>query len=175
LQVYIGEVIRSLVRGEKNQQLLCDSGFPTIVLKVGRIALLEETHPLHTVFQYMLERLAIQLLEPKDLREFLRLGEPLCCVPLDLLDCWISHSSKKPGGTVPLSRVKTLVSMTTPRDPCMLSLPPFFEMDLSTEGFGCLFLPSIAPQSPISGPSVVNVATLTTPDMNVIGGIGTGW
>ncbi|XP_025205063.1 WD repeat and FYVE domain-containing protein 3 [Melanaphis sacchari] len=174
LQVYIGEVIRSLVRGERNQQLLCDSGFPTTVLKVGRIALLEETHPLHTVFQYMLERLAIQLLEPKDLREFLRLGEPLCCVPLDLLDCWISHSSKKPGGTVPLSRVKTLVSMTTPRDPCMLALPPFFEMDLSSEGFGCLFLPSIAPQSPISGPSVVNVATLTTPDMNVIGGIGTG-
>lgn len=56
----------------------------------------------------------------------------------------------------------------------MLALPPFFEMDLSSEGFGCLFLPSIAPQSPISGPSVVNVATLTTPDMNVIGGIGTG-
>ncbi|XP_050428058.1 WD repeat and FYVE domain-containing protein 3 [Adelges cooleyi] len=174
LQVYIGEVIRSLVRGERNQQLLCDAGFPTTVLKVGRIALLEETHPLHTVFQYMLERLAIQLLEPKDLREFLRLGEPLCSVPLDLLDCWISHGSKKPGGTVPLSRVKTLVSMTTPRDPCMFTLPPFFEMDLSSEGFGCLFLPSIAPQSPISGPSVVNVATLTTPDMNVIGGIGTG-
>ncbi|XP_050525205.1 WD repeat and FYVE domain-containing protein 3 isoform X2 [Daktulosphaira vitifoliae] len=174
LQVYIGEIIRSLVRGEKNQQLLCDVGFPTTVLKVGRIALLEETHPLHTVFQYMFERLAIQLLEPKDLREFLRLGEPLCSVPLDLLDCWISHGSKKPGGTVPLSRVKTLVSMTTPRDPCMFTLPPFFEMDYSSEGFGCLFLPSIAPQSPISGPSVVNVATLVSTDMNVIGGIGTG-
>lgn len=63
--------------------------------------------------------------------------------------------------------------MTTPRSHGNSPLPPFVEMDMGAEGFGCLYLPSIAPQSP-AGPSVVNVATLTAPDTNVLGGIGSG-
>ena len=50
--------------------------------------------------------------------------------------------------------------------------PPFVEFDMSTEGFGCLFLPSIAPQS-IGGSSVVGSALSSVED-NVIGGIGNG-
>lgn len=43
---------------------------------------------------------------------------------------------------------------------------------MSAEGFGCLYLPSIAPQSP-AGPGVVTGALLSA-DNNVIGGIGSG-
>lgn len=47
---------------------MCEAGMPTQLLGVGKCALEEETHPLHSRLQYMLERLAIQNLEPKDLR-----------------------------------------------------------------------------------------------------------
>lgn len=53
-----------------------------------------------------------------------------------------------------------------------LVFPSFVEFDMSAEGFGCLFLPSIAPQS-ASGGSVVGSA-LSSTEPNVIGGIGTG-
>ena len=84
---------------------------------------------------------------------------------------------RKPGGPVPLTRVKTLVSMTTPRDfratHGTATLPPFVEFDMSAEGFGCLYLPSVAPQSP-TGPSVVAVGSIGVADTNVVGGIGSG-
>lgn len=103
-------------------------------------------------------------------REFLRLGSPLCCHPVDVL------CGRTVGGPVPLTRVKTLISMTTPRSQGAANAgppPPFLEMDMGAEGFGCLYLPSVAPQSP-SGPTVVTVAALTAPDCNVVGGIGSG-
>lgn len=50
--------------------------------------------------------------------------------------------------------------------------PAFVELDMSAEGFGCLYLPSIAPQSP-AGPGVVTGALLSV-DNNVVGGIGSG-
>lgn len=43
-------------------------------------------------------------------REFLRMGNPLNCVAPE------PGQVCKPGGPVPLTRIKTLVSMTTPRD-----------------------------------------------------------
>ena len=63
--------------------------------------------------QYLLERLSAQKLEPGDLRAFLRLGNPLSCTgggdPAD------EAPAAAESAFVPLSRVKTLVSMTTPR------------------------------------------------------------
>lgn len=53
-----------------------------------------------------------------------------------------------------------------------LVYPSFVEFDMSAEGFGCLFLPSMAPQS-AGGGSVVGAA-LSSTEPNVIGGIGTG-
>lgn len=50
--------------------------------------------------------------------------------------------------------------------------PSFVEFDMTPEGFGCLFLPSIAPQS-VGGSSVVTSA-LSNAEINVIGGIGSG-
>lgn len=61
--------------------------------------------------------------------------------------------------------------MTTPRDfraQNSFILPPFVEFDMSAEGFACLYLPSIAPQSP-TAPSVVSGL-----DASVVGGIGAG-
>ncbi|XP_060523655.1 WD repeat and FYVE domain-containing protein 3 [Cylas formicarius] len=163
LQQYIAEVIKSLVRNERNQQIMCDKNFVSYLLEIGAAPLQNENHPIHNPFQYMLERLAAQALEPIDLRTFLRLGNPLCCLPLG--------STEQGGGPVPLTRVKTIVSMTTPKDfraQSSYTLPPFVEFDMSAEGFGCLYLPSIAPQSP-NGPSVVS-----TVDSSVLGGIGSG-
>ncbi|XP_013136789.1 PREDICTED: WD repeat and FYVE domain-containing protein 3 [Papilio polytes] len=97
-------------------------------------------------------------------REFLRMGNPLnCLAPEPGQVC-------KPGGPVPLTRIKTLVSMTTPRDyrsQNSCTLPPFVEFDMSAEGFGCLYLPSIAPQS-------ANLNALGTQDTTTLGGIGSG-
>ncbi|KAF7990932.1 hypothetical protein HCN44_000737 [Aphidius gifuensis] len=165
LQIYIAEVIKSLVRSERNQQVMCDTGMAGELLLMGRIALQDETHPLHSPFQYIIERLAAQSLEPKDLREFMRLGDPLCCISLDEID-----QNKSRGGPVPLTRIKTLVSMTTPKDfrshgSC--TLPPFVEFDMSAEGFACLYLPSIAPTS-------TTPPTVVSSDNSVLGGIGTG-
>lgn len=160
LQIYLAEVVKSLVRSERNQQIMCEAGLAGHLLNVGRIALSEEKNSLHVALQYILERLAAQALQPTELREFLRLGSPLCCESPNLIRPY------KPGGAVPLTRIKTLVSMTTPRDfrahgSC--TLPPFVEMDMSAEGFGCLYLPSVAPQSPNVGGNL---------DSAIIGGIG---
>ena len=55
------------------------------------------------------------------------------------------HSYSLAGGPVPLSRVKALVSMMTPRDARSLAPPPFVEFDMSIEGFACVLVPSMAP------------------------------
>lgn len=162
LQMYLADVLKSLVRSERNQQIMCEAGLAGHLLNICKQSLSEEGNALHDPLQYILERLAAQALQPTELREFLRLGSPLCCE---------SPSLQKPyesGGSVPLTRIKTLVSMTTPRDfrahaSCIL--PPFTEFDMSTEGFGCLYLPSVAPQAPTIGSSL---------DGSVIGGIGSG-
>lgn len=127
-----------LMRSERNQQIMCEAGLAGYLLKVGKEALSEEGVILHAPLQYILERLAAQALQPTELREFLRLGKPLCCESPNLIKPY------KSGGSVPLTRIKTLVSMTTPRDfraHASCTLPPFVEIDMSTEGFGCLYLP----------------------------------
>ena len=131
-------------------------------------------------------------------RDFLRLGDPLCCAveqepePERDITC-PTYAVDKPqlpekrtnqdgskrqknGGPVPLTRVKCLVSMTTPRDVRLHGAsitPAFVEFDMSAEGFGCLYLPSIAPQGPPT-PSVVGAGMIGGSDPGVVGGIGTG-
>ena len=88
----------------------------------------------------------------------------------------ISNKLKTNGGAVPLTRVKCLVSMTTPRDVRLHGAsitPAFVEFDMTAEGFGCLYLPSIAPQGPPT-PSVVGTGMIGGSDPAVVGGIGTG-
>ena len=68
LQMYCGELLKSLMRTERNQQVMCDVGFSYELLSKCSQALEDESHVLHPVIQYMLERLAAQTLEPNDLR-----------------------------------------------------------------------------------------------------------
>ena len=85
-------------------------------------------------------------------------------------------NQKNVGGFVPLTRVKTLVSMTTPKDLHIQNnsiLPPFIEFDMSSEGFGCLYLPSLSPQ-PCSQPSVVTNSLSREQETAVMGGVGLG-
>ena len=62
------EVIKSLLRSERNQQVMCEAGLPHELLTYAAASLSDEAHPLHPPLQYMLERLAAQSLTPKDLR-----------------------------------------------------------------------------------------------------------
>lgn len=129
-------------------------------------------------------------------RDFLRLGDPLCCATEEealilkhredsgptyaVIESEERRSEGKKfssnGGPVPLTRVKCLVSMTTPRDVRLHGAsitPAFVEFDMAAEGFGCLYLPSIAPQGPPT-PSVVGAGMIGGSDPGVVGGIGTG-
>ncbi|KAK2495110.1 hypothetical protein MC885_007783, partial [Smutsia gigantea] len=77
------------------------------------------------------------------------------------------------GSTVPLTRVKCLVSMTTPHDIRLHGssvTPAFVEFDTSLEGFGCLFLPSLAPHNAPTN----NAVTTGLTDCAVVSGIGSG-
>ncbi|XP_066509176.1 WD repeat and FYVE domain-containing protein 3 isoform X1 [Hoplias malabaricus] len=77
------------------------------------------------------------------------------------------------GSTVPLTRVKCLVSMTTPHDIRLHGsavTPAFVEFDTSLEGFGCLFLPSLAPHNAPSN----NANTSGVSDGAVVSGMGNG-
>jgi len=91
-------------------------------------------------------------------------------------DGGLATKARPNGGPVPLTRVKCLVSMTTLRDIRLHGAaitPSFVEFDMSSEGFGCLYLPSIAPQSP-TAPSVVTSGIIGGTDAGVISGMGSG-
>ena len=101
-------------------------------------------------------------------RNFLRLGNPLCCFLNDITvedlrkgtfspyltdkDDSASNQNAPFGGSLSLARIQSLVTMTTPRDGCqpvIIGAPPFVEFDLSIDGFGCLFMPSVFPHSEV--------------------------
>ncbi|XP_074856013.1 WD repeat- and FYVE domain-containing protein 4 [Carettochelys insculpta] len=73
---------------------------------------------------------------------------------------WVSR-----GSAMALQTAMSLISMTSPRNfqPHNTSLAPsFVEFDMSSEGYGCLFLPTL---STVMGPSA---------ELSISGGIGTG-
>lgn len=105
-------------------------------------------------------------------RDYLRLGSPLCCTPID--EPFQVDTGAKQGGIIPVNRVRCIVTMTTPRDVNLHGAaitPPFVEFNMAYEGFGCIYIPSIAPQGP-PNPSVVGVTG--SADVSIVGGVGTG-
>ncbi len=174
LQLAASDVMKSLLRSDRNQQTLCDVSLVADVLEVCVPALEDDEHPLHGNAHCILERLAAQKLEPSDLRNFLRLGNPLACL----------DPEREGGGCgfVPLTRIKTLVSMTTPRDSQQsnsIIQPPFVELDMTSEGFGCLFIPSLSPSSRVTTVTAASSPAATKPEVTaagavVKGGIGSG-
>lgn len=177
LQLLVTDILQSLMaNSERNVQILCEAGLAGQLLsRAGPSVLDDETHYLHGPLTAVLEHCGRQALEPKDLRGFLRMGQPLNCqLPEPEEDdgengsvsapCPANKSIVKPGAPVPLHRLKSLVSMATPRDVVAITSasvtkqgrhhfhrslfsPPFVEFDMQPEGFGCLYLPSVAPQS----------------------------
>ncbi|CAD6191346.1 unnamed protein product [Caenorhabditis auriculariae] len=143
-QYYVSLLLKALLKPERNQQLMCQVEMPKVLLTSAKKLFLCEDHILLHPFYYLLERLSYQSLQPNQLRHFLRLDNPLCCRNLDPVDGEEPFLPNE-GGPVPLQRVKALVSMMTPRDQRLGTSPSFVEFDMSLEGFGALFLPSIAP------------------------------
>jgi len=68
LQINTAALLKSLLHTERNQQIMCEYGYPHELLSHGYLALADETHPLHPALRSMFERLASQSLTPRDLR-----------------------------------------------------------------------------------------------------------
>ncbi|CAI4227406.1 unnamed protein product [Auanema sp. JU1783] len=143
-QLYCSLLLKALLKPERNQQMMCQVDMPRHLLSISEKLFLCDDHVLLPSFYYLLERLSYQAMQPNQLRQFLRLDLPLCCHSLDVLDVQDSSRANE-GGPVPLQRVRALVSMMTPKDQRLNHAPSFVEYDMSVEGFGCLFVPSLAP------------------------------
>ncbi|XP_013004069.1 WD repeat- and FYVE domain-containing protein 4 isoform X3 [Cavia porcellus] len=200
IQCSVAGHLLSLVKSEKNRQVMCEAGMLRTLMASCRGALRASSSPLHARLIRIFEKLASQAIEPDVLRQFLGLGIPL---PLsaastlpkalpedsrDTLGCSETPAAdpgaaKGPSDASPAMALDgtssgatrdsspahqtalSLISMTSPRNlqPQRASLAPsFVEFDMSAEGYGCLFIPTL---STIMG---------TSTEYSVSGGIGTG-
>ncbi|CAI5448055.1 unnamed protein product [Caenorhabditis angaria] len=146
-QYYVSLLLKTILKSERNQQIMCQIDMPKYLLEISS-KLFQATdqqneHILMQPFYYLLERLSYQSLTPNQLRQFLRLDNPLCCRSLD--EEIGGEIMIYEGGPVPLQRVKALVSMMTPRDQQIGTAPSFVEFDMSIEGFAAIYLPTLAP------------------------------
>lgn len=111
-----------------------EMSFDEFSMKLSQIA---ESHPDPQVGSYVNRQISSLNGEAEDVEDVEKDDvEEMSCQP---------HG----GGAVSLTRVKCVVSMTTPRDARAhgaTDCPSFVEFDMSVDGFGCLFLPAIAPQ-----------------------------
>lgn len=67
-RLYAAEVLKCVVRSERNQQVMCEAGLPRRLFSVGRQILRTDDHPLTSPFFYVLERMSAQAMAPKQLR-----------------------------------------------------------------------------------------------------------
>ena len=160
LQIFLSNTIKILMRSERNQQIMCQNDFVHEILTLAESILINEMHPLHNIYQSIFERLASQFLSSKDLRQFFRLGNPLFCLPID--------KSEQTGGKMSLSRLKSLVTMATPkeffRNKFTSNSASFVEFNMSFNGYAAIFLPSLAPQIQVAS----NVLTAAVNDSTTI-------
>ncbi|XP_072483675.1 WD repeat- and FYVE domain-containing protein 4 isoform X2 [Notamacropus eugenii] len=214
IQCSLANHIQSLVKSEKNRQIMCEAGLLKTIITFCHKALNDSSDPVHLSLIRIFEKLASQAIEPDILRQFLTLGVPSAKeVGCKTLDISVSHGdvsyhsdkntgSEAPGpsgsdgpaediseasyseasltvSTVPASRTScitkssvhtlqtamSLISMTSPRNiqPQKATLAPsFVEFDMSVEGYGCLFIPTL---STIMGANT---------EHSISGGIGIG-
>ncbi|XP_004680724.1 PREDICTED: WD repeat- and FYVE domain-containing protein 4 [Condylura cristata] len=205
IQCSLTSHIQSLVKSEKNRQVMCEAGMLRTLMTSCRKALTSSSSPLHSGLIRIFEKLASQAIEPDVLRQFLGLGIPpppsaavktltSSYVPRRDSGCSGSQavaaevaegpvgatpdaspcpaamqalrpSGEKPGSTTALQTALSLISMTSPRNlqPQKAALAPsFVEFDMSVEGYGCLFIPTL---STVMG---------TSTEYSVSGGTGTG-
>ena len=132
---------------------VAEMSFDEFSMKLSQIA---ESHPNPQVGSYISRQISSLNGEAEDAEDTDKDDvEEMSCQP---------HG----GGAVSLTRVKCVVSMTTPRDARAhgaTDCPSFVEFDMSVDGFGCLFLPAIAPQ--ISAGKLCSQFTLTVQQSEV--------
>ncbi|XP_062943018.1 WD repeat- and FYVE domain-containing protein 4 [Cynocephalus volans] len=205
IQCSLASHIQSLVKSEKNRQLMCEAGMLRALMSSCHRALATGCSPLHSSLIRIFEKLASQAIEPDLLRQFLGLGiPPPLSAATKILNSSRVHggnpgcsgpqtaapgSAEGPLGAAPdanpcpgvaqalrpseasqdpttaLQTVLSLISMTSPRNPQPQKAalaPSFVEFDMSVEGYGCLFIPTL---STVMGSST---------EYSVSGGIGTG-
>ncbi|XP_074152220.1 WD repeat- and FYVE domain-containing protein 4 [Sminthopsis crassicaudata] len=191
IQCSLANHIQSLVKSEKNRQIMCEAGLLKTIITSCHKALNDSSDPVHLSLIRIFEKLASQAIEPDILRQFLTLGIPSAKeAGCKTFNTSLSqgdrsyHSGKNtesgaPGpsdtdgpaeaisdanltvSTVPASRspwitkssvnilqtAMSLISMTSPRNihPQKATLAPsFVEFDMSMEGYGCLFIPTLS-------------------------------
>uniref|UniRef100_A0A8C3LJ58 WDFY family member 4 n=1 Tax=Chrysolophus pictus TaxID=9089 RepID=A0A8C3LJ58_CHRPC len=142
IQCAVADHIQSLVKSEKSRQVMCGSGLLSTIITSCQDAFRNESHPLHLPLTRVFEKLASQSIEPDVLSN----------------SSWASK-----GSALALQTAMSLISMTSPRNLQLHSAalaPSFVEFDMSMEGYGCLYLPTLAT---VLGPSA---------EQSVSGGIG---
>uniref|UniRef100_A0A3B3TB69 WD repeat- and FYVE domain-containing protein 4 n=1 Tax=Paramormyrops kingsleyae TaxID=1676925 RepID=A0A3B3TB69_9TELE len=187
VQLSLAHHIQSLVKLERNRQIMCESGLLDTLLTHCQDILDGTDDPLHLPVVRIFEKMASQAIDPYSLRRFLCLGQPLMCAVEDTPGCnsdvaelrqsqetkapkkKLKHSysllTMSPNCTIPHHRVVSLISMTSPRTlqpHRVTTMPSFVEFDMRFSGYGCLFLPSVATVKGVSADSIET------------GGIGTG-
>uniref|UniRef100_A0A8C0ERL9 DUF4704 domain-containing protein n=1 Tax=Bubo bubo TaxID=30461 RepID=A0A8C0ERL9_BUBBB len=157
IQCAVVDHIQSLVKSEKSRQVMCGSGLLSAIITSCQDAFRNESHPLHLPLTRVFEKLASQAIEPDVLRY------QICSAASSLQGFsspWVSK-----GSALALRTAMSLISMASPRNFQLHSTslaPSFVEFDMSMEGYGCLYLPTLAT---VMGPSA---------EQSVSGGIGTG-
>lgn len=176
LQYHMINLIKNLLRFERNQQIMSNAHFIDDLLFTCKYVLNDENHFLNSSIQHIFERLATQSITSKSLREYLRLGTKFENESSGSCNKKKTESTSldSSGPLIPLNRVKCLISMTTLRDSKIYIGTSFVEFNMFVEGFGCLFLPSIAPQL-TNAPSIVAMGMVSVGnDISVNGGVGSG-
>jgi WD repeat and FYVE domain-containing protein 3 len=166
LQYHIVNVIKGLLKHERNQQTMSNAHFIDDILATCKNVLIDELHFLNSSMHYLFERLATQSITEKSLRDYIRLGTLFDIelnenvVAQSQLSAYASANSNSV--LMPITRVKSLISMSTPKESKFCNVTSFIEFNMLLEGFGCLFVPSIAPQL-INAPSIVAMGMVGKP------------
>lgn len=198
IQCSMAHHLLSLVKSEKNRQVMCEAGMLRTLMTFCHRTLSTGGSALHSVLIRIFEKLGSQAIEPDVLRQFLDLGvrpppstarKSLHLSPGhedgpgrsgSLADTSVksTHASPCPRGSQDLRSSPTsedsatalqttlsLISMTSPRNlqsQRAALTPSFVEFDMSAEGYGCLFIPTL---STVMG---------TSTEHSISGGTGSG-
>ncbi|KAM9847921.1 WD repeat- and FYVE domain-containing protein 4 [Aulostomus maculatus] len=143
VQFSLANHIQTVVKSERNRQIMCEGGLISTLLSHCQSILLAPNHPLHLPVTRILEKLSSQAITHSDFRKFLCLGDPLMCLVAKTVperhpnghstntDTTQGSSAKRlkrtfsllqstgpsesSGSTVPAHQIISLVSMTAPR------------------------------------------------------------
>ncbi|XP_057626452.1 WD repeat- and FYVE domain-containing protein 4 [Chionomys nivalis] len=135
VQCSMASHLLSLVKSEKNRQVMCEAGMLRTLMTFCSRTLSTGGSVLHSLLIRIFEKLGSQAIEPDVL-------SPCPGESQDHRSLWTSQDS-----ATALQTTLSLISMTSPRNlqPQRAALTPsFVEFDMSVEGYGCLFIPTLS-------------------------------